>query len=119
MNRFKKEIRRKGIMMEIDYEYLPCNGIETIRVDAETASIKTYHNCYGWSEARMIPAGDLIDVDAAETLTNETGDTVIIYPTLDGHAVMQYWYVPGVPAYRHFLTRQRARNKAYDCGYID
>ena len=119
MNRLKKELRSKGIMLEIDYDFLPCDGIETVQVDSETATVRTYHVCAGWGAIQMIQSGDLIDLDAAETLTNGLGDTVTIYPTLDGHAVMRYMYCPGVPAYRHFFTRQRARNKAYDCGYID
>ena len=119
MNRFKKELRVKGIKLENDYECLPYNGLETVIVDAETATVKTYYNNYGWTTVRMTQAGDLIDVDAAEILTNGWGDTLTIYPTLDGHAVMEYQYMPGVLTYRHFFTRARARAKAYDYGYID
>lgn len=43
MNRFKKEIRKRGVKLESDYEYLPYNGIHSVYVDASRALVRTYH----------------------------------------------------------------------------
>lgn len=48
MNRFKKELRKHGVKLECDFDYLPCDGIETVVVDAEKATVSLYHNCVGW-----------------------------------------------------------------------
>lgn len=52
MNRFKKEIRRRGVMLESDFDYLPYDGIETVVVTAEQASYSVYHVCAGWTTIR-------------------------------------------------------------------
>lgn len=44
MNRFKKELRARGYMLENDYEYLPCNNIESVIVDSEQASMTIVYN---------------------------------------------------------------------------
>ncbi|MBR6358033.1 MAG: hypothetical protein IKS11_00135 [Lachnospiraceae bacterium] len=50
MNRFKKEVRRRGIKLECDYEFLPYNEIETVVADAEKATVSTYHVSAGWDK---------------------------------------------------------------------
>ena len=52
MNRFKKEIMKRGAKLESDYEYLPCNGIETVVANAEKATLSTYHVSAGWMTIR-------------------------------------------------------------------
>lgn len=52
MNRFKRELRKNGIKLENDFEYLPCNGIETIIADAEKAMLSIYHVSAGWVRIR-------------------------------------------------------------------
>ena len=53
MNRFKKELRKRGIKLECDYEYLPYNGIETVVVNSENATVSTYHLSAGWCKVRF------------------------------------------------------------------
>ncbi len=53
MNRLKKEIRKKGVMLESDYPFMPYNGIETVKVNSEQATISTYHVCAGWTTSRI------------------------------------------------------------------
>lgn len=49
MNRFKKEIRKRGWMLEMDYDCLPSDeGIECVSCDAEEALIAQYHISAGW-----------------------------------------------------------------------
>lgn len=48
MNRFKKELRKRGVRLENDYEYLPMNGLECVIVDAEHAMVKRWWNQIGW-----------------------------------------------------------------------
>lgn len=48
MNRLKKEIRRKGIKLESDYPFMPFNGLETVIVNSEKATISEYHVSAGW-----------------------------------------------------------------------
>lgn len=48
MTRFKQELRKRGITLECDYEYLPYNGLETVIVDQERAAVHEYHDCLGW-----------------------------------------------------------------------
>lgn len=52
MNRFKKEIRKHGAKLENDYEYLPCDGIETVVANAENATLSIYHVSAGWTRIR-------------------------------------------------------------------
>lgn len=59
MTRVKEEFRRKGISLENDFEYLPCNGLETVVVNAEEAVVSMYHNCAGWSHITMNRDGSL------------------------------------------------------------
>lgn len=46
MNRFKKELRKKGIKLECDYPYLPFEEggltIDTVRVNTETATVSIF-----------------------------------------------------------------------------
>ena len=53
MNRLKKEIRKKGVMLESDYPYMPFNGIEAVKVDSENATLSTYHVCAGWMRCTL------------------------------------------------------------------
>lgn len=48
MNRFKKELRKRGYQLECDYPYLPFDGIETVRVISEVAMIAICHVSAGW-----------------------------------------------------------------------
>ena len=43
MNRFKKELSKRGYKMEKDYPYLPFNEVEAIMVDSEHAILFVYH----------------------------------------------------------------------------
>lgn len=53
MNRLKKEIRKSGVKLESDYPFLPFNGIETVKVDSERATISIYHVSAGWMISRI------------------------------------------------------------------
>lgn len=53
MNRLKREIRKRGVKLECDYPTLPYNGIETVKVDSETATVGTWHICVGWTYVRF------------------------------------------------------------------
>lgn len=53
MNRFKKEIRKRGIKLEADFPFLPFEGIEAVHVDSERATISTYYNFLGWVTNRV------------------------------------------------------------------
>lgn len=49
MNRFKKELKKHGVMLEHEYDYLPypVGGnvvLEGVIVNAETATVATYYN---------------------------------------------------------------------------
>lgn len=48
MNRFKRELRKHGVKLECDYQFLPYNGIETVVVDSENATVSTCHVSAGW-----------------------------------------------------------------------
>ena len=48
MNRFKKEIRKRGIKLECDYPMIPFNGLEAVIVHADTGIVSEYHDCTGW-----------------------------------------------------------------------
>ena len=48
MNRFKKELRKRGVMMENDYPYLPYGSLETVEVNSETCTVSCYYNVIGW-----------------------------------------------------------------------
>ena len=43
MNRFTKEVRKRGFKIESDYECLPCGDIDTTWVNAEKAEYYVYH----------------------------------------------------------------------------
>jgi len=43
MNRFKKELRKRNIKLESDYEYMPCDGIQAVIVQSELARVKVVH----------------------------------------------------------------------------
>lgn len=53
MNRFKKEIRKCGVMLESDYPFMPYNGTETVKVCAEKATVSTYHVSAGWTHIKF------------------------------------------------------------------
>lgn len=48
MTRFKKEIRKRGAKLEIDYPFLPYNGIDCVIVHSEEASYSYFHYGMGW-----------------------------------------------------------------------
>lgn len=48
MNRFKKEIRKRGVKLECDYPMIPFNGLEAVIVHADEACVSEYHDCAGW-----------------------------------------------------------------------
>ena len=53
MNRFKKELRKRGIKLECDYPYLPFDVSESVTLEAVTvrpdqAYISCYYNVVGW-----------------------------------------------------------------------
>lgn len=60
MNRLKRELRKSGMRLENDYEYLPYNGIETVVVDSENAICREYHVSYGWISWKMLRDGSLV-----------------------------------------------------------
>lgn len=53
MNRFKRELRKHGVKLECDYQFLPYNGIETVVVDSERAIISTCHVSAGWWKIKV------------------------------------------------------------------
>ena len=62
MNRIKREFQRHGFPLEKDFEYLPCDGIETVVVDSEAATWKEYHVSAGWVGVRLTRSGDVVDL---------------------------------------------------------
>lgn len=49
MNRFKREIRNKGVMLRHDYLFLPFRthgniSVEDVHVNSETATVTTFYN---------------------------------------------------------------------------
>lgn len=117
MNRFKKEIRRRGIKLECDYEFLPYNSIETVEANAEDATIRTYHDCYGWSCIKMARTGDLIDMDSEYTMENFYGDEAHIYGTVDGRKALLVLPDDHRPRMRWFADWDHAYGRAYNLGY--
>lgn len=61
MNRFKKELQKRGYKLESDYEYLPCRGVEAVRVDSENAQAITYTNLVGPITTTFTRSGELFD----------------------------------------------------------
>ena len=61
MNRFKKELRNRGYKLECDYEWLPFEGVEAVRVDSENAQAITYTNLVGAITTTFTRAGELFD----------------------------------------------------------
>ena len=53
MNRLKKEIRKKGVMLECDYPFLPFDGLEAVKVDSEKAILSRYYVYAGWVRFRL------------------------------------------------------------------
>lgn len=47
MNRFKKEIRKRGFKLESDFEYLPIDGLDSVNCNAANASYFEYYYCLG------------------------------------------------------------------------
>ena len=47
MNRFKKEVRKLGYKLDMDYPCLPYNGIDSAWCNAEKANYYVYHYCMG------------------------------------------------------------------------
>ena len=65
MNRFKKELRKRGIKLESDYPFIPYNGLEAIIVHSDTATVSEYHDCAGWvrtSFARNMEMSTVMDL---------------------------------------------------------
>lgn len=63
MNRFKKEVRKKGVKLENDYMYMPiavCNNLvlESVIVVAEKAKVSLCYTC-GVIEYTMDRSGNL------------------------------------------------------------
>lgn len=48
MNRFKKELRRRGYKLECDYTTLPYKTIEAVQARAESVSYDIFSNTCGW-----------------------------------------------------------------------
>lgn len=52
MNRFKKELRKHGVRLECDYDYLPYHGLETVVVDSEHCKVSRWWVYIGWAHHR-------------------------------------------------------------------
>lgn len=65
MNRIKKELMRKGVKLEHQYECLPYNGIQAVKVYSESASVAVFHTgiALRWTLTRT---GELIDTTPEE-----------------------------------------------------
>jgi len=48
MNRFKRELRKRGVKLECVYPFIPYNGLEAVVVHSDTATVSEYHDCAGW-----------------------------------------------------------------------
>lgn len=59
MTRVKEEFRKRGMKLENDFEFLPCNGIETVEVDPEHAVLRIYHVSAGWTYCQMQRDGSI------------------------------------------------------------
>ena len=62
MNRVKKELRRRGVKLENDYEYMPYDGIQAVIVQSDLARVKVVHTSIVnvWELTR---SGDLVNVE--------------------------------------------------------
>ena len=68
MTKFKEYLRAKGIKLECDYEFLPCNcieAVETIAVDDCVAAV-VYSNCAGAEYAVFNRYGECSYIDRSE-----------------------------------------------------
>lgn len=63
MTKFKEYARSKGIRLECDYECMPCNGLEYVRVLFDRAAILEYYNQYGWVATYIRTDGRVIVAD--------------------------------------------------------
>ena len=60
MTRFKEYLRTKGIKLECDYEFLPCNYIEAVTTEVinDCIVVIVYSNCAGAEYAVYNRSGD-------------------------------------------------------------
>lgn len=70
MNRFKKELRKRGYKLEMDYPYLPCPikkgssiEIETVCVDSEKCMLSEWTNVFGWYHRVFTRSFEAIEID--------------------------------------------------------
>ena len=60
MTRFAKEMMRRGVKLEHQYDTLPTDfGLETVVTDPENARVKFYHVSAGWSYLNLGRDGSL------------------------------------------------------------
>ena len=60
MTKYKEYLREKGIKLECDYEYLPCNYIEAVETRVMDACVEAvvYSNCAGAEYAVFNKSGE-------------------------------------------------------------
>lgn len=63
MTKFKEYARSKGIKLECDYERMPYNGLEYVRVLPDRAAILKYYNQCGWAASYIRTDGSVIVAD--------------------------------------------------------
>lgn len=65
MTRYKQELRKHGFRLENDFEYLPFEGIETVKANILTEGIiySTYHICGGWHHVLIQNDGEMYEFD--------------------------------------------------------
>ena len=68
MTRYKQELRKHGFKLENDFEYLPCEGIETVKTSIPTDGNSfpgilrsVYHICGGWTHVLIQNDGEMYE----------------------------------------------------------
>lgn len=59
MTKFKEYVRKKGVLLECDFDMLPFDGIEEIIVIPERAQVSAYHVSAGWCHTIVGRDGEL------------------------------------------------------------
>jgi len=124
MNRLKRELRRRGVKLECDYECLPFNGIQAVTVRSEDATYTIHHTSIS-QEFRMLRSGEIEptqsngiqDTQAPEACMEDLwGNEWVIYRGPDGGYLC---YDSAEDEWHHYLTYERAYNRGYNRGYRD
>lgn len=124
MNRLKKELRRRGVKLECDYECLPFEGVQAVTVRSEDATYTIHHTSIS-IECRLLRSGEIEETqghgiqdttDPEACMENLFGDEWVIYKAPDGAYLC---YDSATYEWHHYLTFERAYDRGYKLGYRD